>query len=99
MPLLKKISFDSQGRMIGFPEKGEAILLGVPTTHLTLFYSDAVKTNEMIENRDKDVRNARKNLISLVRQNQKLYFQIPKKPTKTDMYHIYFAYNSFQERK
>ncbi len=99
MPLLKKISFDSRGRFIGIVEKGETILLGVPTTHLRSFYSDAIKTKEMNKNREKDIRNAQKNLVSSARQDQRLYYQIPKKPTETNMYYIRFAYNTFQERK
>ena len=99
MPLLKKISFDDKGRMIGFSGKQKVVLLGVPTPHLKSFYSEAINTKEMTENFNKDVRNARKNLVSFARQDQKLYYQIPKEPTETTMYDIRFAYNTFKERQ
>jgi len=98
MPLLKKISFDKEERMIGFPEKGNIVLLGVPTLHLESSYSNAIKTSEVLENWNKDVKNARKNLVKCARQDKERYYQIPKEPTETTMYDIKFAYNTFKER-
>ncbi len=99
MPLLKKISFDAEGRMIGFPEKRKVVLLGVPTPHLKSFYSEAINTKEMTENFNKDVKNARKNLRKCARQDKERYYQILKEPTETTIYDIRFAYNTFKERK
>ena len=99
MPLLKKISFDDKGRMIGFPEKRKSVLLGVPTPHAKSFYSRAIKTKRILENWNQDVENAREDLIKCARQDKERYYQIPKEPTETKMYDIIFSYNTFKERQ
>ena len=93
--LLKRI-FIKDGKLKGVLEDNEEVSLGIPRPISEMFYTDAAKKGtKMIESWEKDIKRFRRKLVSMAREDNKKYYQIPKKPTTTSMYDIIFAYNTF----
>lgn len=97
MPLIEKIFLDADKRWCGIPEKGRRIYLGLPTSHLESFYTDASYERKMSEEWDENLQKFREKLLTLAREDENLYYYIPEKPTETSKNSIRFVYNTFEK--
>ncbi len=96
MVLLESMWSPKKGSLRGRTEEGKEIGLGIPHAHSKTFYTRAIKERNMKEAWERDIKKSREELLSIARQDDKNYYDIPEEPYENTMYNIIFAYSTFE---